>query len=120
MGQSLLSVIYTVIGILFSIAMSQLMSFSFADIENEEYIDRYRHQLSRIRTIFIVLFAFSTILFLLMPYEFSVRWKVFKIEAWAIECATFVYTLVYFVINFISLVKLKDEIEDDVRKSKFG
>lgn len=118
--QEPLSVVYTVIGIMFSIAMSQLMSFSFVDVENQDYIDRYRCQLSSIRTIFIVLFVISTILFLLLPYDWKFHWKIFKFDAWAFECVSFCYSLVYFIVNFISLVKLKDEIEDDVRKSKYG
>jgi hypothetical protein len=109
--------IYTVIGIMFPIALSQIMSFSFANIENDNFVLRYRKQLSYIRTVFIVLFSLATIIFILSPFPLKISWKILKFDLQNLFLFYYISCLYYFVRNFISLAVLKDEIDDAIRKN---
>jgi hypothetical protein len=118
-GNDFFSVIYTVIGIMFPVALSQIMAFSFGDIENDRFIERYRGQLSRVRNTFVVLFSLATLVFLLKGYGSTFCFKWFKFNIPSLFGVYLLFCLVYFIRNFISLARLKDEIEDEVRKNKF-
>lgn len=118
-GDDFFSVIYTVIGIMFPIALSQIMAFSFGDIENDRFTERYRGQLSGVRTVFVVLFSLATLAFLLKGCGFIFRFKWFRFNIQSLFGVYLLFCLIYFIRNFVSLAKLKDEIEDEVRKNKF-
>jgi len=118
-GNDFFSVTYTVIGIMFPVAFSQIMAFSFSEIENDRFVERYRGQLSSIRTVFVVLFSLATLVFLAKGYCFSFSFKWFRFKIKSVFVVYLLFCLIYFVRNFVSLTRLKDEIEDEVRKSKF-
>ncbi len=117
-GVEIFTIIYTVIGIMFSIALSQLMAFSFSDITNPKFVQQQRNQLSHIRSSFITLFSVSTVALILTPYAFILHIGWFKIDFEILILVYFLFCLLYFIINFIDLAKLKDEIEDEIRDYK--
>ena len=98
------NVMFTIIGIFFSFSISQIMSFSFVDVENTEYVEKRKKNLTRIRKIFILLFAISTALYLL-PDSFKTMNNLFNIF--------------FFIYNFILLSNLKSDIDEDIRKEQF-
>ena len=110
--------IYTVIGIMFPLGLNQIMSFSFTAVERDAFVCRYRGDLDKIRNIFVCLFIISTIVFLLKFIDFAVYWKYVKYDIRCFYLTFFVFSLTYYVINFISLAKLKNEIEDKIRAAK--
>jgi len=114
--KELLPVIYTVLGIMFSIALSQLISFSFSEIDNEQFVKKQRKQVRDIRTSFIVQFSLATVFFISYSYgaQFSIGW--FRFDWRILVFVYLLYCLAYFIVNFIALAHLKDKIEDDVRK----
>jgi hypothetical protein len=109
--------IYTVIGIMFPVALSQIMAFSFSDIENDKFVQRYRGQLSDIRFVFVVLFSIATIVFLIKSVSFKFQWKWIKFDIQFLYGIYLLFCLFYYIRNFVSLAKLKNEIEDEVRKA---
>jgi hypothetical protein len=115
-SEDIFSEIYMVVGIMFPIALSQIMAFSFRDIENEVFINRYRKQLNNIRTVFIVLFTISTFIFLIKSTKYCIQFHYIKWDIRNIFLAYYIFCLYYFIRNFISLANLKDEIEDEIRK----
>lgn len=117
-SQEIYSVIYTVLGIMFSIALSQLMSFSFTEVSNPNYVARQRNQLKTIRKRFIIQFTGGTLFFLLSSsrFHFQIGWL--KLEFQAVVFTYMIYCLIYFVINFIELSNLKDSLEDQIRESR--
>ena len=111
-AQPVVSVIYTVNGIMFSVAMSQLVSFSFTEVENDTFVRDQRSQLLYVRTVFIILFSLSTIAFVVS--DICEICKIINPICFSI----LVFSLVYNVVNFCSMVKTKDEIEDKIRDSR--
>jgi len=113
--------IYTVIGIMFPLALSQIMTFSFSEIENDSFVKRYRQQLVAIRGVFIVLFALATaVIFLVQSVNYCFIYKFIKFSIRKLYLVYYIFCLVYFIINFIKLANLKDEIEDEIRKFNKG
>ena len=112
------SVIYTIIGILFALALNQIMAFNFTEVPNDKFIERHRNRLSKIRKLYIYLFAFATLALLLKSHTLKYEWKWIKLDVKFLIGSYLVFTLIYFIINFISLAKLKDQIDDEIRKMK--
>lgn len=111
-AQSVISVIYTVNGIMFSVALSLLVSFSFTEIENNEFVQRQRGQLSYLRIVFIILFALSTIAFIFA----DTKWKGNLINP--ICFSVIIFCLIYNVVNFCDMAKAKEEIENKIREAR--
>jgi cell division protein FtsL len=112
------SVIYTIIGILFALALNQIMAFNFTEIQNDKFIERHRNRLSKIRKLYIFLFAFATLALLLKSLSLKYEWKWIKLDVKFLIGSYLIFTLIYFIINFISLAKMKDQIDDEIRKMK--
>ncbi len=109
---------FNVLGIMFSVALGQVLSFSFSSITNEDFVLQHRSQLSKIQNIFIVLFSFSAAFFFLSEKEIPIKnINIVKFSANCFFGCFDIFCLVYFIINFIGLVKLKSEIDDLIRKS---
>lgn len=117
-SDELFTVVYTVLGIMFSIALSQLISFSFSEVENKAYVNRWRGELAKIRIRFIVLFALSTTGIILIPFGSAYSWKWVKFDTTLLIFVFLIFCLGYFIVNFIDLAKLKDDIDDEIRDNK--
>jgi len=109
---------YTVIGIMFPLALTQIMSLSLVNVKNDVFVDRQRTQLNYIRKIFIILFSISTGLFFIKNFEFIFHWKWIKFNIQILFSIFFIFCIVYFIINFAQLATLKDEIDNEIRKVK--
>jgi len=109
---------FNVLGIMFSVALSQVLTFSFANVTNEDFVSQHRNQLLKIRNTFIILFAFATAFFFLSSKNIPVKnFNFIKLSANCLFGFFDIFFLVYFVVNFIGLVQLKNEIDDLIRKS---
>jgi hypothetical protein len=117
-NKDFLTTIYTVIGIMFPLGLNQIMSFSFADVERDAFVNRYRGDLDIIRSIFVYLFIVSTAVFSFKFLDCIVQWKWIKFDIRCLYFVFLIFSLVYYVVNFISLAKLKNEIEDKIREAK--
>lgn len=111
-NQSVINILYTVNGILFSIALSQLISFSLVEIENDEFVNKQRKQIAYFRTVFILLFSIDTISFLITELYDCVNY--FR----CICVVVLLFSLFYDVVNFCDITIVKDEIEDKIRKAR--
>jgi len=117
-SDSFCGVIYTVIGIMFPLALNQIMTFAFTEIPNDKFVIRQRERLSKIRTSYIILFAFATIALLMNSLTLKYENKWIKFDVRFLIGSYLIFTLVYYIENFISLAKLKDQIDDEIRKLK--
>lgn len=108
---------FNVLGIMFSVALGQVLSFSFSNITNEDFVLQHRNQLSKIQNIFIFLFSLSAVFFFLSEKEIPININIVKFSANCFFGCFDIFCLIYFIINFIGLVKLKSEIDDLIRKS---
>lgn len=114
--ENVFTAFYTVCGVLFPIAISQIMSFSFSEVENDKFVEKYRSHLNLLRKKFIAIFCVITVFFIIGLKSNMVIFKTFEIKT--LSFAVLVFGVIYFTLNFIELAKLKDEIEDIVRKQK--
>ena len=60
--EGLISTLYNVSGIMFSIGLGLIVTFNLSGIRNREYIKEIRKNIANIRNIFISYFATSTLI----------------------------------------------------------
>jgi hypothetical protein len=113
-------VVYTVIGIMFPLALNQKMTFAFIEIPNDKFVKEQRNRLAKIMYSYIVLFAIATAVLLLKSLALNFEWEWIKFDFKFFIGSYFIFTLIYFIGNFISLAKLKDQIDDEIRKLKYS
>ena len=113
---SSVTVLYTVSGIMFSLGLSQIMAFSFSEIPNDTYVERFRVQLRAIRRSFLILFAIGSLFILVMDVEYSFRWRFLQIDTRSVVSLYQLFCLAYFARNFAAMQQIKEEIEDQLRK----
>lgn len=110
---------FSVIGIMFSVSLSQVLTFSFSDITNEDFVKEHRSQLLKIQNTFIGLFSFAALFFFLsLRLNEQCTLGVFIFSYNSFFGLYNIFCLLYFVINFIGLVNLRNEIDDLIRKTK--
>lgn len=65
--EGLISTLYNVSGIMFSIGLGLIVSFNLSGIRNREYIKEIRKNIANIRDIFISYFIISTLIYISSP-----------------------------------------------------
>lgn len=117
------STIYTVSGIMFSIGISILVTFNLHGIKKQSFINKIRTNIINVRDTFIYYFAISTIFFIVEKYlrkSSNNIFSIFKNENYSIDINLSVvvsfflfYSIFYFILNFIEVQKLNDQIFDN-------
>ena len=118
-----MNTLFTILGIMFSIAMGLLITFNLQGIKNKRIIDLLRSNIKKVRHSYIKYFAFSTLFYLLEKYlrdkgnnlyAFSIREISITINFSLITVVIFVYSIISFIMNFIAMQKLSDSLYDEV------
>lgn len=118
-----MNTLFNILGIMFSIAMGLLITFNLQGIKNKRFIDLLRSNIKEVRHSYIKYFAFSTLFYLLEKYlrdkgsnlyAFSIREISITINFSLITVVILVYSIIYFIINFIAMQKLNDNLYDEV------
>lgn len=111
----LLSTLYTVAGIVFSVGMSIAISPKTDEVSYIKMRIAIRRSYQHVRNTFIILFLADTILFVLTGILESGKAQNFA----NLLCLCFVIlSVAYFVWNFIELQRFGSQIEDQVLKEK--
>lgn len=126
-NREVLSTLYNVSGILFSVGMGLIIGFNYGGIKNEDYVKNIRFHLNKIRNNFIKLFIILTISYLInviIPAETTIKIPLTGIKIpYDIDLFIFfqyftatylIYSFMYFIFTFIEVQKLKDDISDAV------
>lgn len=117
---------YTILGIMFSIALGLLVTFNLQGIRNRSIITKIRKNIKTVRSIYIKYFIISTIVYLaekyfrdgknniwdfayIKNYHLSFNFSLFTITI-------LLFSISYFIINFIAMQKLNDDLYDEVNK----
>lgn len=112
---NVLSTLYTVAGVIFSVGMSLTITPKTDMVTVESMRKKIRASFIRIRDLFIWFFILDTILFIMAEGDFFPSITVF----FNISCGIFLlFSVAYYIANFISLQKLGEQIEDQVQKEK--
>lgn len=118
----LIQSIYTVAGIIFSIGLSLVVTFSMHGLKKKSYISDIRRSLLDIRKSFISYFAASTIFLIINNYigstVLSKEMLGIKIELSIsiLSCFVILYTIIYFITNMILLQKLNNDLFDKLNE----
>lgn len=118
----LLSTLYTVCGIMFSIGLGLIVTFNMSGVKNKSYIKIIRKNLKSVRDSFLKYFAISTTCLILGQYLsnsdflFIVREVEIIISPSMLFFALIIYSIVFFIINFLEVQKLSQDIFDKVEQ----
>ena len=120
-----LNILYGLIGVLFSVAMSLIIAFDGSKIKNSELKKGIRDSIHDTRNNFLIIFAACSIFFVvysLLPDSMQqVTWMEkdsFKIySTWSVSVLCFLlYTIIFLIYNYIDLQQLYEDIEDELAK----
>lgn len=120
------STLYTVVGIMFSIGLSLVVTFNIGNVKNPSYIRHIRNNIRKIRNNFILYFLSSTICYItnyyieeLLKKQVTKYFVLFHIKASNIQfdfsllaSIVILYSIAYIIVNFIAMQKLNDELFD--------
>lgn len=123
-NSDLLSTLYTVCGIMFSIGLSLIVTFNLSNIRNKNYLTKIKRNLRYIRNSFMWYFTIATFAFIgesYLPTE-NLNLYVFQtnkgvlLSWWSIFLVAILFAIIYFIINFLALQKLSTDIYDRVNE----
>jgi glycerol uptake facilitator-like aquaporin len=123
-GKDIAQVLYTVSGIMFSIGMSLAVTFHTNGVNNIAILKQIRKSINHVRNGFICYFIISTILFILLYATGTDDGKAFcyKKEISLNPALAFsiyiIFSIIYYIYNFIKMQNLNTDIEDELRKEK--
>ncbi len=113
-----LQTLFTVLGIVFSISMSLLVSFSLTKILNKKVRDSLRFSISHTRNMLLLDFGLSTIVSVVALVwdntSYRYTFKCIVLDVMLIGVMLVATSLVYEIYNFRKLHKLHMDIEDAV------
>ncbi|MGX4746099.1 hypothetical protein ACWCOS_15690 [Providencia rettgeri] len=118
----LISTLYSVCGIMFSIGLGLIVTFNMSGVKNKSYIVIIRDNLKSVRDSFLKYFALSTICLILNQYiqdkAYSIEIKGFLISIYPslILFLLILYSIVFFIVNFLEVQKLSNDIFDTINK----
>ena len=120
-----LSTIFTVSGIMFSIGLGLMVTFNITGVKNKDYVNYIRISLTKIRNSFIFYFSLSVLSYILDKYlrdkcceitnltfigiNFQINWPI-------LFFVIMFYSIIYFIVNFINIQKLNNDIFDKVNE----
>ncbi len=116
----LLSTLYTVCGIMFSIGLGLIVTFNMAGVKNKTYINIIRKNLKSIRDSFLRYFIISTTCLVLGQYlngvdiKFAVKGIGITISPAMLFFSLILYSIIFFVINFLEVQRLSQDIFDKI------
>lgn len=119
---NVLQPLYTVLGILYSIAMSLIVSFNLSQVRNTDYRKSIRVSLKHIRNTLTLDFAISSIaLILSLCVEknkiislFTINELTVKLNIPTLAICVVIISMLYEVLNFYSIQSLNDEIVEKI------
>lgn len=122
--KEVIGTLFTVVGVIFSVGMSLIISVSSTGVKNKDARSIFRSQLSQIRTRFITVFVLLSLFYILLPKDSNTE----SIELWQIKDAAIrlsfnvfqvsclLLSIVYYIVNYYSiqtsLYDLQDRIEN--------
>jgi len=120
-----MNTIYTVAGIMFSIGIGLVVTFNLHGIKNRSYIKTIRENLNEVRNSYILYFSISTVLYIADKYlrdeqntiiTFSVGEMSFSLNLSLLFLLIMLYSIAYYISNFLALQKLNDDIFDKLNE----
>lgn len=118
MNQDVLQTIFTVLGILYSVLLSSVVSFTYGDVLNMHYRKRISKRLRTITVKSSFHFVISAFVFVFYQVDFFQMSNFGTLIENIIVVGFLVYCILYYVFTFITLQKLRIQISDEVLEEK--
>lgn len=117
-----ISTLFTVVGVIFSVGMSLIVSISTSSVKNKDARDVFRSQLSKIRTRFIIVFVVISFLYVLLPIEgthveliiLQLKDVVIKLNFSNFLVCGLLLGIIYYIVNFYSIQTSVYSLEDRI------
>jgi hypothetical protein len=106
---------------MFSVGLGLIVTFNISGIKNKQHIKQLRTNIDTVRNSFLKYFLVSTVCYIL---DYYLRQKELNITAvniknfqselnWSVLfCILMLYSIVYYIINFIEIQRLNNDIFD--------
>lgn len=115
------STIFTIAGIMFSVGIGLVVTFNPGGVKNRDYVRILRQNITSIRNSFLLHFTLLSVYFIInqyvadkkhdihihLYYDLTFSFSIFF-------CLLMIYSSVYFIINFIEIQKLNNDIFDKI------
>ena len=122
---NIISPIYTVSGIMFSIGFALIITFNMSGVKNADHIRYIRKELLSIRTNFLVHFFISTMAFMasqnMKKFDYMINYKGYFYFTYHIDtlfCVLILSSVFYFIVTFLRVHKLSNDIFDRILKEE--
>lgn len=116
------NVFFTVSGIIFSICISQIMSFDLSVIKNASKYEQFSKSLKNIQESFLAEFALSTLAFLCLAVFASKEIECSK-KIWKFTFSLntelqllMIFSVIFFLKNYLALFQKKTQIAEKIRE----
>lgn len=120
-NDGLIQALFTVLGIVFSIAMGLLVSFNLTAVLNDEFRKSIRRSIGSTKNWLLADFAISTIVFSIGLIYSDITWNIrgyFVIRCNILCISIILLSLIYEIFNFRLINKLRIDIEERLIKEK--
>lgn len=117
----LVSTLYVVSAIFFSVGLSLVVTYNMHGVKNTYYIDQLRNNLKKVRNSFTSYFVVCSIIYILNSLIESGIVLIYgvKLDIPILSCVTSGFTIILLIINSFNLRKLNDDLYDMInRESK--
>lgn len=119
------STIFTIAGIMFSVGIGLIVTFNPSGVKNKGYLRQLRENIANIRNSFLLHFGLLSIYYVINQYvadkkydfHFQAHWN-FTFSFSIFFCLLMIYSSIFFVVNFIEIQKLNNDIFDKVNNEK--
>lgn len=119
------STIYTVAGIMFSIGLGLIVTFNPSGVKNRAFLLEIRRNIGNVRNSFLIHFGLTTFYYILNQYLDKKEYKFQPVEGLELTfsiplflCLLMIYSLIFFIVNFIHIQRLNNDIVDRVNKEQ--
>lgn len=124
--ESVISTLFTIVGIIFSVGMSLIISVSTSGVKNKEARSVFRKQLSDIRFRFITTFIILTIFYIILPIDNNKeKLNIAQIRDVTIRISFHIFMviclfagIIYYIVNYYSIQNSVYELEDRIDQGK--
>lgn len=121
-GRDAVNTLFTVVGVIFSVGMSLIISVSTSGVKSKEARAIFRSQLKSIRSKFIWVFVILSLCYVLMPLDDNskilelgdIRDIQLKSSYSIFMTVSLLLSIVYYIVNFYSIQSSVYEMEDRI------
>lgn len=112
---SKISTLYAISGIMFSIGMSIIVTSSFAKVRNKKIRERIHKSYNLVRNSYIYYFLFVSLLYIIQDGNQTYHlYKQLCFDYSIFVGLCMIFSIIFFVINFIDLQHLNRQIEEEL------